>query len=150
VIVPRVEPGRGGRKQREKVMGFKDLESQEDKVKYYVDVARRYIDAFNKRDLDGVLALFADDAVVCDPFGQRELTGKDALKEFYAGAMARATLELTTSPRGSFGNRIASNVIAKIPGAEITVITTTEFDEDGGIREYIAYWGPFDMTKTPA
>jgi steroid delta-isomerase len=119
--------------------------SQEEKVRYYSDVARRYVAAVNGKDLDGILALYADDAEVHDPVGKRTISGKAALREFYAGVITRAQLEIVGPIRGSYSNAIAANVIARIPGFEVGVITITNFNERGLVQTYSAYWGPTDM-----
>ena len=61
-----------------------------------LDLARAWLDAFNARDLERLLALYADDAVhtspklrVQEPETGGEIRGKDALRAWWAGAMAR-------------------------------------------------------------
>jgi uncharacterized protein (TIGR02246 family) len=49
-------------------------------------VATKQIDAFNRRDLDGFMALYAEDAVVAEfPSGKILWAGKPAIREGYAG-----------------------------------------------------------------
>jgi hypothetical protein len=49
-------------------------------------VAERQIDAFNRRDLDAFMALYADDAVVREfPSGAVIATGKAAIRARYGG-----------------------------------------------------------------
>lgn len=118
--------------------------TQEEKVARYRRVAHTYIDAVNRKDLDGILGLFATDAVVHDPVGQRVFTGKAELRGFYEGVISRAYLEIVGPIRGSFSNAIATPVSARIPGVRIDVITITTFNEQGLIQSYFAYWGPGD------
>lgn len=48
-------------------------------------VATKQIDAFNQRDLDGFMALYAEDAVVAEfPSGKVLWAGKAAIRERYA------------------------------------------------------------------
>jgi 8-oxo-dGTP pyrophosphatase MutT (NUDIX family)/ketosteroid isomerase-like protein len=61
-----------------------------------VAVARRWLDAFNARDLDGLVGLYADDAVHVSPKlrdrrpeTNGEITGRDALRTWWADAFAR-------------------------------------------------------------
>ena len=61
-----------------------------------VDVARRWLARFNARDLDGLLALYADDAVHVSPKlrdrqpeTRGEIRGKDKLRTWWADAMQR-------------------------------------------------------------
>jgi uncharacterized protein (TIGR02246 family) len=50
-----------------------------------VRVAERQVEAFNRRDLDGFMALYADDAVVAEfPSGTVLWRGKAAIRERYA------------------------------------------------------------------
>lgn len=114
-------------------------------------VARSYIAAVNAGDVEAILFLYAPDAIVQDPVGleNREFHGTEALRVFYTGVVSRgARLELTGPIRGGHGNVIAAPVIARIPGFEIDVITTTAFDEFGKVCHYQAHWGPFNMRKT--
>ena len=107
--------------------------------------ARRYVDAVNARDLEGILSVFSDDAEVEDPVFKRSFKGKDALREFYEGVITRAQLEITGPVRGSYGNVVATPIKARIPGMEIDVITLTSFNDDGLVQHYAAYWGPTDL-----
>lgn len=43
------------------------------------ELARRYVDAFNRRDVDAWVALFAEDAAVHDPFYPEPFTGRAAI-----------------------------------------------------------------------
>jgi steroid delta-isomerase len=46
--------------------------------------ARTYFERVTKGDVDGILALFADDAQLINPMtGEEGITGKDALRAFY-------------------------------------------------------------------
>jgi ketosteroid isomerase-like protein len=57
----------------------------------YREMARRWIDDWNRRDLEAILAHYADDVEVCSPkvverFGlaHGRLRGKDRLREYFA------------------------------------------------------------------
>jgi ketosteroid isomerase-like protein len=52
-----------------------------------VDVVRANSQAFSRRDVDAMLALYAPDAVVVDrrPVGWGEFRGHDALRSYYQG-----------------------------------------------------------------
>lgn len=59
-----------------------------------VRVAERQIETFNRRDLDGFMALYADDATVMEfPSGNPIAVGKAAIRERYAG-MFRSMAQL--------------------------------------------------------
>ena len=44
------------------------------------ELAREYVDAFNRRDFDGWAALFAEDAVIRDPFFPEPTKGREDIK----------------------------------------------------------------------
>lgn len=61
-----------------------------------VDLARRWLAAFNAQDLEGLLALYADAAVhtspklrALRPETKGEVTGKAALRDWWADSMRR-------------------------------------------------------------
>ncbi len=49
---------------------------------------RRYFDAFNRHDLEGVVACFHDQAVVIDGEGRR-IQGKEAIRRRYQSSISR-------------------------------------------------------------
>ena len=53
-----------------------------------VAAVEAYITSYNRADLDGVCAVFADDAVVEDPVGTPLKVGHAAIREFYTASMA--------------------------------------------------------------
>ena len=62
-----------------------------------LQVAERQIDAFNRRDLDAFMALYADDAVVMEfPSGAVIAAGKAAIRERYAGLLRTRPAEAPT------------------------------------------------------
>ncbi len=122
-------------------MNFDPAAGQEEKLLHYCAVANAYIDAINAKDLEGILACYAEDAEVHDPFGQRDFKGKAALREFYTAVITRAQMEIVGPIRGSFGPVVATPVRAKIPGVEIDVITVTRSNDAGLVQDYSAYWG---------
>lgn len=129
-------------------MPFSPSMTQEEKVEHYRNAARSYVEAVNNKDLDAILALYAEDAQVHDPVFKRNFAGKEQLREFYAGVITRAELEFLGPIRGSFGNVVAAPVRAKIPGTAVDVITITTFNDEGLISDYAAYWGPTDSHQT--
>jgi hypothetical protein len=64
------------------------LEAQQDTLPKRV--AERQIETFNQRDIDGFMALYAEDAVVTEfPSGKVLMTGKAAIRQHYS-AMLKA------------------------------------------------------------
>lgn len=63
-------------------------------------VVQRYVAALNAGDLDGIVALFADDATVEDPVGSEPRRGRAAIRAFYANSLKLPlTVELTQEVR---------------------------------------------------
>lgn len=117
---------------------------------------RRYVELLNAGDLEGVLALYADDATVEDPVGNPPQRGKEAIRAFYTQAIAsNAQLKITAPQRGSSGNAaaMALDVEVTMPGGPkmiIGVIEIMRFDEAGKVEAMQAYWGPEDMVMSAA
>lgn len=109
-----------------------------------------YIDAFNRDDPEGVIALYADDATVEDPVGKPPLVGKAKIADFYRMAMKTgAKLALAAPIRASHGGAaaMAFDVKLNMPQgkAVIRVIDVMTFNERGQFKSMQAYWGPSDM-----
>jgi steroid delta-isomerase len=109
-----------------------------------------YVDRFNAGDLEGVLALYADNASAEDPVGTPLHQGKEALRQFYATAIETGgRLELVAPMRGSQGNfaAMAFDVKLNLPSgpATVRVIDVMSFDEVGRIASMRAFWGPDDF-----
>ena len=58
------------------------------------EVARRYVEAINKKDPSGFAALFAQDAVLHDPFFPEATKGRDAVRSMIEGIL-RAFPDMT-------------------------------------------------------
>jgi steroid Delta-isomerase len=127
------------------MLAFNPADTQEAKVAYYRQQAQEYIEAVNAKDIERVLAVFADDGVVNDPKWQRTFTGKDELRPFYEGVFTRARLEIVGPIRGTYGNAVAAPVVAHLPDRRVDVITITYFNDVGKVQTYDAHWGPTDV-----
>lgn len=107
----------------------------------------KYVEAFEKSDMDIIKSIYASDAVVEDPVGTDPHVGIDAVCGFYEGALASgAKLELTGKPRCA-GNAVAFPFQVKMPGLTISIIDVFEFDETGKVSNMKAYWGPESMVS---
>lgn len=109
-----------------------------------------YIDAFNRKDLAGIVDLYADDAVVVDPVGAPPKKGRAEIERFYRDSLETgAELTLSAPIRTSHGNAaaMAFEVALNLPEgpAIIHVIDVMTFDPDGRFATMHAYWGPQDM-----
>lgn len=114
-------------------------------------VMTRYTSLVSAGDVDGVVALFADNATIEDPVGSPVLSGRDAVVKFYQGACATGVkINLLSGPYGSFGNSVAmtAEVLVTIPGqgpTRIELVEVMEFDAQGKVSAMRAYWGQEDM-----
>lgn len=105
-----------------------------------------YIRFFNERDLAGLLALYADDATVEDPYGRSFIQGKEAITAMYSKALqSPAWLEPLIPPRGSFTNAATVSFIVHTGQTKIHVTDVMTFDEKGRFTSMRAYWGPDDQ-----
>ena len=69
-------------------------------VEHMTTVVQRYVAALNAGDLDGIVALFADDATVEDPVGSEPRRGREAIRAFYANSLKLPlAVELTQEVR---------------------------------------------------
>lgn len=114
-----------------------------------------YLDAFNRGDLDALMALYADDATVEDPVGSKPKQGREQIRAFYAMALKNgAQLALSAPIRGSQGDAAAMAfdvTIASPHGrAVIRVIDVMTFDLEGRFASMKAYWSQGDMEMLPA
>jgi steroid delta-isomerase len=111
------------------------------------DVLQAYVDAITGEDVEAVVALFADDAVVEDPIGTPAHHGKDALRAFYqiaVDSVEKMELEGNVRVRDHFG---AAAMRAKPKGVDMHMETldVMEFNDEGLITKMTAYWGDSNM-----
>jgi steroid delta-isomerase len=108
-----------------------------------------YVDNISAGDLDAVVALFSEDAVVEDPVGSEPARGHAALRVFYTMAcdsVAKMELEGNVRARETWG---ACGMLAYPKGAEDSMVIETldvmSFNEEGKITSMKAYWGDTNM-----
>ena len=104
----------------------------------------KYISALNAQNLDGIVALYSEDATVEDPVGTPIIIGKNAISEFYSKATCiNLQLELLGDVRVS-GDFVAFPFAIKLPAergkVRMEVIDTFKFNKQGLITEMKAYW----------
>lgn len=108
-----------------------------------------YIGSYNRGDLDGVCAVFAEDAVVEDPVGTPPRAGQTAIREFFAvGIAAGAQLTLDgpvrcTADYAAFAFHVDLDWDGK--ATRIDVIDVFAFDAQGKVSSMKAYFGPANM-----
>ena len=110
-----------------------------------VAVVEAYVDAFAREDVGGVLALFAEDAVVEDPVGSEPKRGRAQYEPFFVGTVgsgAKLTLDgpIRTGPDYA---AFAFHVDLTWEGQpmRIDVIDVFHFDADAKIRHMQAFFG---------
>jgi steroid delta-isomerase len=109
-----------------------------------------YVRALAAADLDAVVALYADDAVVEDPVGSEPKRGIAAIRDFYAGSVA---LKLEVALEGEI--RVAASEAAfafsvsfELQGKRTTIrpIDVFRFDERGQIVSMRAFFGAANIS----
>lgn len=110
------------------------------------DALRRYVDAVNRKDVDAIVALFAPDGAVEDPYGgtRHNIKGRGEIRDFYTFVVAKLQIELLMVT-GSGGNAAAMAIRGRIGNDTTENISVAQFDDAGLIVKYTTYWGPGDF-----
>jgi steroid delta-isomerase len=107
-----------------------------------IAMVHRYVEAFDKADIDIIREIYSVDARVEDPVGTDVHDGIEAVCAFYEGALASgAKLALSGEPRCA-GNAVAFPFQVQMPGMSIDVVDIFEFNHEGKVNSMKAYWGP--------
>ncbi|MCA9503451.1 MAG: nuclear transport factor 2 family protein [Myxococcales bacterium] len=106
----------------------------------------KYLSSFEKKDLDGIMSIYAEDCWIEDPVGSERKVGREALREFYALGVdmgVRMTLESEIRIAGNEA-AFAFRLEADTPEGRLSVrpIDVMVFDEEGKVRSMRAYFGP--------
>jgi steroid delta-isomerase len=105
-----------------------------------IAMVHKYVEAFDKQDMNIIREIYSDDAIVEDPVGTDIHRGIEAVCAFYDGALkSGAKLVLSGDPRCS-GNAVAFPFQVHMPGAEIDIIDVFEFNDEGKVNSMKAYW----------
>jgi ketosteroid isomerase-like protein len=103
-------------------------------------VATRYFDAIRSHDVDGIKAVFAEDAELVSAGGT--VTGRDAIADFYASTAFKVD-DLSPNP-GAFvvdGDRLAVEIDLTMGGAQHRVADFFEI-RDGQVQRLVIYMMP--------
>ena len=112
-----------------------------------IAAVHKYVEAFDKADLNIIREIYSVDARVEDPVGTDVHDGIEAVCAFYEGALSSgAKLSLTGQPRCS-GNAVAFPFQVQMPGMTINIIDVFEFNHEGKVNSMKAYWGPENMAS---
>jgi steroid delta-isomerase len=116
----------------------------------------RYVELVDAGDIDGILALYAPDAVVEDPVGQVPLAGLDAIERFYRDGLG--TMKVSATLTGPV--RATLNGCGAMPfrvdmewggqPCSLHVIDVMEFGADGKICSMKAFWSEVNVTARGA
>ena len=107
-----------------------------------------YVEMMCQSDIDGIMALYADDATAEDPVGGDVQRGSEAIKNFYSMTAPLLQVELT-GPICVAGNECAFPLLAQLTmGEDISYLDATDvltFNDDGKISRMRAYWNPEEL-----
>lgn len=107
-----------------------------------------YVEMMCQSDIDGIMALYADDATAEDPVGGDVQRGSEAIKNFYSMTAPLLQVELT-GPICVAGNECAFPLLAQLTmGDDISYLDATDvltFNDDGKISRMRAYWDPQEL-----
>src|SRR5690348_16622694 len=104
-----------------------------------LDIADQYFACVRARDIDGLLALYDEDAVFVSPVG-RELKGKEAIREMQLGVFAASAPMPTPLAKVTAENLVAVEIAARLPDGQ--VINTANFyhlSDEGRIKRLSVY-----------
>jgi steroid delta-isomerase len=116
---------------------------------HIANAMQAYVDAMSGDDVEKILELYSEDAIVEDPVGSDAYVGLDAIRGFYTESIAMVSkMELEGNPRVR-GNSGACAMIAHPLGAEGSMLVETldimVFNEAGKITAMTAYWGDSNL-----
>jgi steroid delta-isomerase len=108
-----------------------------------------YVNMMCNSDIEGIMALYADDATAEDPVGSGNVTeGIDAIRDFYSMTAPLLQVELT-GPICVAGNACVFPLLAALTMDGVTSYLDAtdifEFTDEGKISSMKAYWNPAEM-----
>ena len=116
------------------------------------DAVLTYFASFADADVETIVGLFADKAVVEDPIGHARMEGVDAIRAFFTSGFAYTGGGYSFVPEGNVriaANHAACAAIANCDRADppfrLETMDVMTFDEAGKIVAMKAYWGAFNM-----
>lgn len=107
-----------------------------------------YIRLLNAGDVEGIIALYADDAVVEDPVGTDPYVGIDAVASFYRGGLGQVEVaaEQTGAVRTTAASEGAVPFRVALRNDDQTIVIEPidfmRFNDDGKIVCMRAFWSP--------
>ena len=114
-----------------------------------IQAVEAYIAAYGRGDLEGVVAVFADNATAEDPVGSPPLVGKAAIRDFMAVGISMGAQLTLEGPIRCAGDYAAFPFVVTLDiegqATRIEVIDIFRFDDDGKVMEMRAFFGPENM-----
>jgi steroid delta-isomerase len=111
----------------------------------------KYAAAHSAGDIDGIVELFAEDAVVLDPVTDPAYEGRDAYRAFFTSSHELSdSMELRITGSVRVAGDVAAvplQVVSQVGGGTVTldIIDVFTFGEDGLFTEMRAIWSPEAM-----
>ncbi len=114
--------------------------------------AQAYCKALSDDDIDGIMALFAEDAEFADPVGTPLRRGQAEIREFFEAQKGMCTIELEGDVR--IADCVAAfAIVAHVDIVEPKMITKSldvvVFNEEGKFAQFMAVWGSANVHTLP-
>ncbi|KEQ19679.1 nuclear transport factor 2 family protein [Endozoicomonas numazuensis] len=122
-------------------------------TKVIKSVLEKYVELVDVGDIDGILNLYDDNAVVEDPVGSDPHVGIKAIEDFYRNGLgqAEASANLIGPVRTTSANEgaMAFQVKIKMEGMNMLIDTldVMELNDDGKVTSMKAYWSYEDNVE---
>lgn len=102
----------------------------------------RYVELLAAGDVDGIVALYAEDASVEDPVGSQPHVGVEAIEAFYRSVLpAEGVPAVSTGPARFVGSEAAFPFEVRYgDDLVVPIIDVMRFDEKGRITSMRAFW----------
>lgn len=131
-----------------------------DKEHLAVAANKKSIEYAMSGDKEAWLALYTDDALVCDPVGKSPMDpsgeghrGKAAIEQFWDMAIGPAKLEIRVDKRWTSGEycccvaQVAHNDLGNGNVTQCDMLATYDVNEEGLITRMAAHWSFDDVMK---
>ena len=102
-----------------------------------------YLEALSNKNLDGIMALYADNAVLEDPVGSEVRVGINAIRDFYAEVVSYELKAELSGPVRIAGDEVAFPFICenRSAGMAMNIIDVFKFNDEGEVISMRAFWG---------
>jgi steroid delta-isomerase len=112
---------------------------------------RSYFLAIRAMDADAFANSFAEDGTTCDPMGAPPISGRAALREFFASicknfkSVALTEESVFVAGNGAAVKWIGTGTSSNGKDVKFEGIDVFEINDDGKIQNLWAYWNPAEM-----